>query len=89
MIFHSTATKHIYETKDTTFAQDFEGVTYTYRLQASGAAKKLLVTVQSSQLIPNGELALYIRRCGVVKKVVGQSHTFNHHIDGALRQMSQ
>ena len=61
VIFGSTATKQIYETRDATYTKDFEGVTCTYRLQAKGAAKQLLVTVQSSPLIPDGELALYFR----------------------------
>ena len=46
MIFDSTATKQTYETRDATFVKDYEGVTYTFRLRAKGAAKQLLVTVQ-------------------------------------------
>ena len=46
MIFDSTATKQTYETRDATFVKDYQGVTYTYRLRAKGAAKQLLVTVQ-------------------------------------------
>ena len=72
-------------TRDGTFAKDFEGVTYTYRLRAKSAAKELLVTVPSRPLIPDGELALYFRRFVVVKKVVGQSYAFNHQIDNCLR----
>ena len=49
-----------------------------YRLRKKGAAKQLLVAVQSSPFIPDGEPTLYFRRFAVVKKVVGQSHTFNH-----------
>ena len=52
-----------------------------------GVAKQLLVTVQSSPLIPDAELALYFRRFGVVKKAVGQSHAFNHQIDSGLRHI--
>ena len=78
MIFDSTTTKQIYETRDPMFAKDFEEVTYTYRFWERGAAKQLLITVQPIPLIPDGELALYFRRFGVVKKVVGQSHAFNH-----------
>ena len=37
LIFDSTVTKQIYETRDTIFAKDFEGVTCTYRLQAKDA----------------------------------------------------
>ena len=85
VIFDSTATKHIYETRDTTFAKDFEEITYTCRLRAKGVAKQLLVTAQSSLLIPDVELALYFGQFGVVKKVVGQSHAFNHQIDIGLR----
>ena len=77
MIFDSTITKQIYETRDATFAKDFEGVTYRYRLRKKGAAKQLLVTVQSNPFIPDGKPTLYFRQFGVVKKVVGQSHTFN------------
>ena len=69
MTFDSTATKQIYETRDATFAKDFEGVSYTYRIRSKGAAKQFLVTVQSSPLIPDGELALYFRRFGVVENV--------------------
>ena len=36
---------------------------------------------------PDGELAFYFRRFGVVKKVVGQSYTFNHQIDSGLRRI--
>ena len=78
VVFDSTATKQIHKTRDITFAKDFEGVTYTDRIRAKSAAKQLLVTVQSISLIPDGELALYFRRFGVVKKVVGQSYAFNH-----------
>ena len=70
VIFDSTATKQIYQTRDATFAKNFEGFTYTYRLKAKSTAKHLLVTVQPSQLIPDGELALYFRQFGVVKKVL-------------------
>ena len=58
-----------------------------YRLRAKGAAKQLLVAVQSGPLIPDGELALYFRRFGVVKKVVGQSYAFNHQINSGLRRI--
>ena len=34
VIFDSITTKQIYETRDATFAKDFEGVTYTYRPRA-------------------------------------------------------
>ena len=61
MIFDSTVTKKIYETRDATFAKDFEGVTYTYRLQPKGAAKQLFVAVPSSPLIPDGGLVSYFR----------------------------
>ena len=71
MIFDSNAAKKIYITRDATFAKDFEGVTYTYRLRAKGATEQLLVTVQSSPLIPDSEPALYFRQFGVGKKVVG------------------
>ena len=54
IISDSTATKQIYETRDATFAMDFEGVTYTYRLRTKGAAKQFLVTVQSSPFILMG-----------------------------------
>ena len=87
MIFDSTATKQIYETRYATFAKDFEGVTNMYRLRAKGAAKQHLVTVQSGPLIPDGELTLYFRRFGVVKKVVGQSYAFNHQINSGLRRI--
>ena len=46
---------------------------------------QLLVTVQSSPFIPDEELALYFRRFRVVRKAVGQSHTFNQQIDSGLR----
>ena len=80
---HSTittifATKQIYETRDATFVKDFEGVTYMFRLRKKGAAKQLLVIVQSSPFIPDGEPTLHFRQFGAVKKVVGQSHTFKH-----------
>ena len=55
------------QARDTMLAKDFEGVTYMYRLRAMGAAKPLLVTQQSSPLIPDGELPLYFRRFGVVE----------------------
>ena len=79
--FDTAATKQIYETRNATLVKDFEGVTYTYRLRAKGAANQVLVTLQSISLIPDGELALCFRRFGVVKKVVRQSHAFNHQID--------
>ena len=85
VMFDSTTTKQIHETKDARFAKDFEGITYTYRLRTTSAANQLLVTVQSSPLIPDGELVLYFRWFDVVKKVVGQSHSFNHQIDNDLR----
>ena len=88
VIFDSTATKQIYETRDTSFAKDFEGVTYTFRLRTKGAAKQLLVAVQSTPLFPSGELALYLRRLGMVKKVVGQSYAFSHWIDSGLRRIA-
>ena len=78
VIFDSNATKKIYETRDASFAKDFEGVTYTYRLLTKSAAKQLLVTVQSSPLIPDGEPALHFRWLSVVKKVVGQSYALLH-----------
>ena len=78
VIFYSTITKQIYETRDATFVKDFEGVTYMFRLRKKGAAKQLLVIVQSSPFIPDGEPTLHFRQFGAVKKVVGQSHTFNH-----------
>ena len=84
-MFDSTTTKQIHETKDARFAKDFEGITYTYRLRTTSAANQLLVTVQSSPLIPDGELVLYFRWFDVVKKVVGQSHSFNHQIYSDLR----
>lgn len=87
MIFDSTATKQTYETRDATFVKDYQGVTYTCRLRAKGAAKQLLVTVQQSPLILNGELALYFRRFSLVKKVVGQSNTFSHQIDSGLTRI--
>ena len=87
VIFDTTATKQIYETRDAMFAKDFEGITYTYRLRAKGAAKHLLVTVQLSQLIPHGDLALFFRRFGVVKKVAGQFHAFNRQIGNGLRRI--
>ena len=64
-------------------------VTYTYRLCAKGAAKQLLVIVQSSPLISDEKLGLYLRRFGVVKKVVTKSHHFNHNhqIDSGLRRI--
>ena len=46
---------------------------------------QLLVTVQSSPIIPDEKLALYFRRFSVVRKVVGQPHTFNQQIDSGLR----
>ena len=55
--------------RDATFAKDFEGVIYIYRLWAKDSAKQLLVTVQSSPLIPDGELALYFRQLGMVNNV--------------------
>ena len=76
-----------YETRGATFIKDFEGVTYTYRLQAKYAAKQLLITVQSISLIPDGELVLYFRRFSVLKNLVGQSHSFNHQIDSDLRSI--
>ena len=85
MTFDSTATKQIYETRDTTFANRFEGVIYMYRLRAKRAAKQLLVTIQSSPLITDGELAFYLRRFVVVKKVFGQSFPLNHQIDSGLK----
>ena len=51
------------------------------------AAKKLLVTGQSSPIIPDGDFALCFRRSGVVKRVVGQSYAFNHQIDTGLRSI--
>ena len=68
MIFDPTATKQIYETRNAMFAKDFEGAIYTYKLRAKGASKQLFVTVQSSPLIPDEELALYFRwYCGLRK----------------------
>ena len=87
VIFDFTATKQIYETREATFPKDCEGVTYTYRVQAKGSVKQLLVTVQSSPLIPDREIASYFRRFGVVKRVVGQSYAFNHQIDSGLRRI--
>ena len=87
VIFDSSATEQIYETRDATFAKDFEGVSYTYRIRSKGAAKQFLVTVQSSPLIPDGELPLYFRRFGLVKKVVGQSYALKHQIDSSLRNI--
>ena len=55
--------------RDATFAKDCEGVIYIYRLWAKDSAKQLLVTVQSSPLIPDGELALYFRQLGMVNNV--------------------
>ena len=55
--------------RDATFAKDFEGVIYIYRLWAKDSAKQLLVTVQSSPLIPDGKLALYFRQLGMVNNV--------------------
>lgn len=46
-------------------------VTYKYRLRAKGAAKQLLVTVQSTPLIHDEELVLYFAQFNVVKKVIG------------------
>ena len=63
------------------------GVSYTYRIRSKGAAKQFLVTVQSSPLIPDGELPLYFRRFGLVKKVVGQSYALKHQIDSSLRNI--
>ena len=37
--------------------------------------------MQSSPLIPDGELALYFRRCDVVKNVVGKFYSFNNQIE--------
>ena len=56
-------------------------VTYMYRLQAKGATKQLLSKLKSSPLIPHG----YLARFGVVRKVVGKSHSFNQQIDISLR----
>ena len=72
VIFDSTATKQIYKTRGARFAKDFDRVTYKYWLQAKGATKQLLETVESNPLIPDEELALYFRWFGVVKKVVGK-----------------
>ena len=69
VIFDSTAKKQIYKTRDATFAKDFVGVIYIYRLWAKGSAKQLLVTVQSSPLIPDGEFALYFRQLGMMNNV--------------------
>lgn len=44
-----------------------------------GAAKQLLVAVQSSPLIPDEELGLCLKRFGVVKKMVRKFHDFNHN----------
>ena len=85
--FDTAATKQIYETRNATLVKDFEGVTYIYRLRAKGADNQVLVTLQSISLIPDGELALCFRWFGVVKKVVRQSHAFNHQIDSGLRRI--
>ena len=63
------------------------GVTYKYRLRENGAAKQFLVTVQSSPLIPDMDLALYFRWCVVVKKVIEQSYAFNHQIGRDLMRI--
>ena len=87
VIFDTTATKQIYETRNAMFAKDFEWITYTCRLRAKVAAKQLLVTVQLSQLIPHGDLALFFRRFGVVKKMAGQSYAFSCQIGNGLRRI--
>ena len=87
VIFDSTATNQIYEIRDAMFAKDSEAFTYTYGLRAKGTAKQLLPTVQSRPLILDGELALYFRQFGVVKKVVGQFYAFSHQIDSCLRRI--
>ena len=63
------------------------GFTYTYKLPVKGSAEQLLVTVESGPLILDGKLYLYFREFGVVKKVLWQSHTFNHQIDSGLRSI--
>ena len=78
-MFDSTATNQIYETRDAMFAKDFERVNYTYRLRAQCAANMLLVTIQSSPLIPDG--SWLCTSDGLVRfglKVVGESCAFNH-----------
>ena len=76
-----------FQTKDATVAKDFEAVTYPYKLRAKGVAKQLLVTRQSSLAIPDGELALYFKCFGVVKKAVRQFDAFNHQISSCPRRM--
>ena len=77
MTFNSTAIKQIYETRGSRFAKDFEGFTYKYWLQAKGATKQLLETVESTPLISDEEIALYFRWFSVVKNMVGQFQSPN------------